>query len=467
MVSPTIAEVPWSAYFFQTFYHMSIIPLLLLTIVVAWLARPSTNEEFPPGFRKFQVAYLSVWSICVAADWLQGPYVYALYSAYGFTGQEIAQLFVAGFGASLAFGCVVGSVADRFGRKKTCLAYCVFYIASCMTKHYNSYPILMLGRVTGGIATSMLFSVFECWLVSEHCSKHRFSDGLLSYMFGLMFTSMYAVAVIAGLAAQAVADGFAFGPISSGSMIYVGGYTAPFDMSIVCLLIGMVLIACLWTENYGESEGEDSGSLMEKLTGAGKLMFTDRNTALLCAVVSCFEGAMFAFVFNWTPALESKAIPPPHGVIFALFMMSCMIGASIATIVGDCIKPATRLVATFGLGIACFSLLAYVSEEHFLMTSFFSFLVFEFCCGLYFPSVSDIKSKVVPENVRGTMYNIYRVPLNAVVVCLLLGHISMVQCFMLCAGLLSVALVAVMSMKPQSKDESNIFNELSPLTKQA
>ena len=33
-------------------------------------------------------------------DWLQGPYVYALYSSYGFSQHDIAVLFVAGFGPS-------------------------------------------------------------------------------------------------------------------------------------------------------------------------------------------------------------------------------------------------------------------------------------------------------------------------------------------------------------------------------
>merc|ERR1719305_532986 len=129
------------------------------------MARPSTQEIFPDGFRKFQWSYLSVWCICVAADWLQGPYVYALYAAYGFAPEDIAKLFVAGFGSSLAFGCVVGTLTDRFGRKRMCLAYCVFYIVSCLTKHFKDYNVLMFGRITGGIATSMLFSCFECWLV--------------------------------------------------------------------------------------------------------------------------------------------------------------------------------------------------------------------------------------------------------------------------------------------------------------
>jgi len=321
-------------------------------------------------------------------------------------------------------------------------------------------PDLDFGRITGGIATSMLFSCFECWLVSEH-NSNRFSDGLMSYMFGLMFTAMYAVAIVAGLAAQAVADGFTFAPISAGSMIHTGGYCAPFDLSIICLVIGMVLITFLWTENYGDQGGEvESGSMLDNIKDAGALLCSDRNMLLLCVVVSCFEGAMFAFVFNWTPALDSTAIPPPHGVIFALFMMSCMIGSSVSTIIGNRWKPSLRLMGTFLVGISCFGVLAFVSSQSFLMTSFVAFLTFEFCCGLYFPAVGVLKSEVVPENIRGTMYNIYRVPLNAVVVGLLLSHISMVKCFMLCAMLLTLALFSVMSMTPAKQND-----EACPLTK--
>ena len=48
-----------------------------------------------------------------AGDWLQGPYVYALYEHYGMTTHEIEVLFVAGFASSMVFGTVVGSFADK------------------------------------------------------------------------------------------------------------------------------------------------------------------------------------------------------------------------------------------------------------------------------------------------------------------------------------------------------------------
>jgi MFS family permease len=387
--------------------------------------------------------------------------VYALYAAYKFEGHEIAQLFVAGFGASLAFGMVVGSVADRFGRKRMCLAYCVFYIVSCCTKHFKSFPILMVGRITGGIATSMLFSCFECWLVSEHCSRHQFSNGLLSYMFGLMFSFMYAMAIISGLFAQGVADAFTFAPLSEGSMIWVGGYCGPFDLAIICLLIGMVFIAFTWDENYGDGLDEsaslngNSASLIDNLRTATRMLMTDKHMAFMCLVVASFEGAMFAFVFNWTPALDSKEVPPPHGVIFALFMMACMCGASVATVIDKRVKPALRLMMCFGTGILAFIACAFGAGSG-LMMCFGAFLVFEFCCGLYFPSMGVLKSELVPEHIRGTMYNLYRVPLNGVVVLLLLSNISIVKCFVLCAILLTVAFVSVVAINGSSrpKDEA-------------
>ena len=45
--------------------------------------------------------------------------------------------------------------------------------------------------------------------------------------------------------------------------------------------------------------------------------------------------------------------------------------------------------------------------------------MFEAACGIYFPSMGIIKSKYVPEEVRATVYNIFRIPLNFIVVLVL------------------------------------------------
>jgi len=453
-------------FFGKTFYHMSIIPLVLLTTLLAWHARPATTEQIPTGFRRFQLCYLLVWAFCVASDWLQGPYVYALYSEYNFSRQEIAELFVAGFCASLVFGAVVGTVCDKYGRKNCALAYCVLYIVSCLTKHVKNYSALMFGRVTGGIATSLLFSCFECWMVSEHQSRHKFSSGLLSYMFGMMFTTMYLVAIVSGMVGEVLAEAAPLTPVAAHSSIHWGGALGPFDLAIVCLLVGAVLIIFLWEENYGQeppdhdSRAQSESSMISNFTESLQMCINNKRMWLVGLVVATFEGSMYAFVFNWTPALQSDVVPPPYGLIFALFMMACMSGAAVSTMTDQMMTPCTRLALAFAAGAIALCVAATFSGN--LTLSFFAFMVFEFCVGMYFPSIGIVKSEVVPERVRGTMYNIYRVPLNAVVVALLLTNMSIVRIYELCALLLGVAFIGILAIMstpgPLSDDTKTVKN---------
>jgi hypothetical protein len=48
------------------------------------------------------------------------------------------------------------------------LTYVAAYVMGCFTKHFRSFGILFVGRIFCGIATSLLFSAFESWLVAEH-----------------------------------------------------------------------------------------------------------------------------------------------------------------------------------------------------------------------------------------------------------------------------------------------------------
>lgn len=44
----------------------------------------------------------------------------------------------------------------------------VHYTIILTWQHFNNFYILMLGRLLGGIATSILYSAFESWMVYEH-----------------------------------------------------------------------------------------------------------------------------------------------------------------------------------------------------------------------------------------------------------------------------------------------------------
>ncbi|XP_022891934.1 molybdate-anion transporter-like [Olea europaea var. sylvestris] len=131
----------------ELFYYMV---FGALGTVVAALELSKSNKDrvnTSAAFNSFKNNYLLVYSLMMAGDWLQGPYVYYLYTTYGFGKGEIGQLFIAGFGSSMLFGTIVGSLADKQGRKRACVTYCITYILSCITKHSPQYKVLMVGRI--------------------------------------------------------------------------------------------------------------------------------------------------------------------------------------------------------------------------------------------------------------------------------------------------------------------------------
>jgi MFS family permease len=245
----------------------------------------SSNEK-NAKFVNFQRVYLLVFLLAMFSDWLQGPYVYELYVSYGFTQSQIAELFVCGFASSMIVGTFVGGLADKLGRKLMCMAYAICYIAACFTKLVPEYWTLMLGRFLSGIATSLLFSAFESWMVCEH-HKLGFDVSLLGGTFSYATFGNGLVAVLAGLVANTAADSF--------------GFVAPFVVALIPLSAVLFLVYSTWSENYGNQQQ----SYLSSLSAGFNLIRRDPRVAALGFAQSCFEGAMYTFVFMWTPALKS------------------------------------------------------------------------------------------------------------------------------------------------------------------
>ena len=96
---------------------------------------------------------------------------------------QIAVLYVAGFASSVLFGTMTGPMADILGRKKIALLFCVLYSFCCLTKLSSEFYMLLIGRLFGGISTSMLFSTFESWYVYEHTERHGFPSEWIGITF--------------------------------------------------------------------------------------------------------------------------------------------------------------------------------------------------------------------------------------------------------------------------------------------
>lgn len=443
----------------------------VLTAIVAVFELSKSNKDritTPSAFNSFKNNYLVVYSLMMAGDWLQGPYVYYLYSTYGFGKGDIGRLFIAGFGSSMLFGTIVGSLADKQGRKRACITYCITYILSCITKHSPEYKILMIGRILGGIATSLLFSAFESWLVAEHF-KRGFDPQWLSFTFSkAIFLGNGLVAIISGLFANTLADTLGFGPVS------------PFDAAACFLAIGMAIIFSTWTENYGDpSENKD---LLTQFKGAATAIASDEKIALLGAIQSLFEGSMYTFVFLWTPALSPNEQDIPHGFIFATFMLSSMLGSSLAsrllarqTVKAESYMQIVFLVAagSFLLPLITTFLLEPSTEKGGSITpggrlQLLGFCVFEACVGIFWPSIMKMRSQYIPEESRSTIMNFFRIPLN-IFVCVVLYNVNafpITVMFGMCAIFLFMAsvlqrrlMVVAESHKTKSLDTWGVSKE--------
>lgn len=356
----------------------------------------------------------------------------------------------------MLFGTFIGSLADVHGRKKAALLYVVMYSFGCFTKHFNSFRILLLGRIFCGISTSLLYSAFESWLVAEHFKRGFDADWLGSVFSQAVFLGNGLMAILAGLFAQTVVD--LFGPI------------APFDAAAVVLLAGGLVIATTWGENYGGASGgeekSDGHDHMGQLSKAFRLIRNDKKIFLLGLMQSLFEGSMYCFVFSWTPALSHVA-DIPHGMIFACFMVSCMVGSALAGTLlqeGSTHRPEKYMQSVFQAAAACLFVPVIVSRLGLadgvqlsdddqmppgIKISLLAFCAFECLVGVFWPSMMSLRSRYVPENIRSTIINCFRIPLNFFV-CLVLSNVSLMPLsavFSMCSLFLVLATLCMVKFE--------------------
>ncbi|KDB23283.1 hypothetical protein H109_04804 [Trichophyton interdigitale MR816] len=414
-----------------------------LTSSVSGLFRDQAHDQ-QRNDKGLALIFLPVYVLAMASDWMQGPYFFPLYKeTLQLHDHVIATLFATGFISGAFSASFVGKLADTFGRRKACLAFCVIYSLSCiMTVSSSNVLVLFLGRVLGGIGTTLLFTVFEAWLVAEFHHKKAASDSTeLNQLLGTMTVLSGMVAVLSGL-------------LSNYLVSITGSRKAPFLASPVCLLLASLLILGTWNENYlGNCDNSGSEATEEQHTRIMVLGF----------ITMISEGSMYLFVVFWSPAIISASknddIPgsPPFGVIFASFMTAMMLGSQISSQLmvsppsrGDSSPTPSLSVSrssgllTVLLFLGSMSLTCAVVFPTTLLT-LWAFCVYEFSIGLYYPNMGVLKSVLIHDMDRAGVYALFRLPLNCFVVAGLAftteggGYRNKV--FMTCSILLLVAMV--------------------------
>ncbi|KAJ7635045.1 hypothetical protein FB45DRAFT_830610 [Roridomyces roridus] len=380
--------------------------------------------------------YLVAYGIAMGADWLQGPYVYSLYrEQYQFPESLVAVLFVTGFISAGVAAPFIGVWADQHGRKRLCLVFCATYIGACLCIMVPLLPVLLVGRVLGGISTSILFSAFESWLISAS-NAHGLPQSDLSTIMGR-------ATLLNGLVAAGA------GVFSNQLVGFTGSFASPFIASGVLLVLAGVVIRATWVENYGVG-AQEKGSEIQRLKAAMHMVQADVRLLILGLTQTCFEGSMYLFVFLWVPSLQEVAGTDllPLGYIFSSFMLSMMLGSILYTFLSAISTEPSLLTharlssAVCAAAALAFGLAVSYPVEH---MRFWAFCIFEACVGMYYPVQGMLRGALIADEHRATLSALFRVPLNVFVVVSLLTGVSSARSAVLVACMLMLSISSILT----------------------
>ena len=416
-------------------------------------ASSSKNLE---KFYAFRRQYMTVYLVIMLADWMQGTHMYTLYLSYGV---NISALFLTGFLSGAIFAPFLGSFVDKFGRKRSCIVYCVLEIIINVMEHYENFTILLIGRVLGGISTNLLFSAFESWMTTEH-RRQGFPEEWLERIYSQCSIVNGSMAIMAGIVAQVLEDSF--------------GHIGPFQGAVALTVLALVLVLG-WEENYGEEHAGDhnKSSLVHQFLEGWKTTVSDSRVWRIGLTQALSEGAMYTFVFMWVPTLLSLDPPGgvPTGCVFSALMMAITIGGLVFPPLQHVITKflgshdaSSEVCASFVYLLASASMfipvlcLTTINSSGGSSASYCqdmvlgSFLVVEFCVGLFMPVAGTLRSKYVPDALQGAILNIFRLPLNAIVVSgtYATDHLEASLCYKLVSGCFFAAALLQATMIPSS-----------------
>mmetsp|Transcript_31871 Transcript_31871/g.52555 ORF Transcript_31871/g.52555 Transcript_31871/m.52555 type:complete len:685 (+) Transcript_31871:36-2090(+) len=407
------------------------------TIENETVAKISLDDEKPSerSFLAFRLNYLIVTVAIMLADGLQGTHLYVLYEGYGYS---VASLYCLGFVTGAVTSPITGPLVDRIGRKKAALIYCVLEIGINMLEQTPNLAGLIVSRMVGGITTNLLSSVFETWLDTEYRTR-----GFDKEKYEIVMRDSVVVSNLAAIASGYLAHQLAerLGPVG------------PFEGAVTCTAVALVVVAAMWTENYGSAE-PGVKSVVGYLSGA---VDTFRNNSKVLRVgiiqgLTC--GSIQIFIFLWSPALRqmAQASPknalgldshgePAYGLIFGGFMAAGVLGGLLSPFVRSAVTKLltplapTPVVTIEGEGeirpmaveflaascyiiCACLLMTPYIlpiDGEHSFSIALGAFLIYEFMVGVYMPCEGVIRSLYIPSDSRCSLMTLPRIIVNIAV----------------------------------------------------
>lgn len=388
---------------------------LVISLVLEVCARyTSSKSNTNPQFLAFQRGYIVIYYLVVLGDWLNAPYLYKLYTNYGFLEEQIAIIYVCGYAASLVIGISSSAIATKYGHRRVFIFAAIMYAVASLMKLSADYSTLVIGRIISGSATSLLFTAQELWYVNMHLNHHDFPPEWLTYTFEKSAKGNGALSILAGVIAYMMTEVYGWGPVAPSVL----------SSAFFCLACGLVWAKwedvkqktppLLPSNQSNVSKSREKKFMKECLTGL-RTIFESRELLSVGLMQALYESVLCLFVFLWTPVLDHH--DPPLGIVFSSFMTGSLAAGALYSVMRSVLKrlsPATLLLGLFmaATGTVLFCVVSTEPTREFPVVSFVAFFTFETISGLYFPVMRDVKHLVGLDSADFAITAWFRVPLN-------------------------------------------------------
>eukprot|EP00752_Nemacystus_decipiens_P001495 g1469.t1 len=384
-------------------YGLSLLMLALglgvLTIRMKHQQQMEQVMEVTKDFSTFQATFMSVYLIALLTDWFQAAYLF-VHLRQIHPEQWVVRMYLAGVASQLSLSVLLEGVMGGFiPHKIRCMACLALQAGSAVLMLHPAFGGLVMSRVLGGFAAALLHSSFEAWMVEQHVGQ-GFPLDWFTHTFNKLSVAMSVLAVAMGPAVTVAHD-------------LAGGPLGPFKISLILTGInGFLLLSWRRDSNKAPPACGDIGRLASHawsavVSGDGGGGGSGGNKVALIAVAQgCFEAATFAFALLWTPLLMSAGATAPQGelpwgIVFSQQLACVMIGSVVFKLAMS-LAPGTTaermcLWASVG-GSACFFALSLGLP---LRGVQLALLGYEVCVGVYLNAMGMMRSKYIPQEVRG------------------------------------------------------------------
>jgi len=468
-------------------------------------------DDAKPCFRGLRFTYLAVILVIYLADGLQGTHLYKLYDDYGFS---VAWLYCLGFCTGGVLSPVTGPWVDQVGRKRAAMIYCILEILINSLEQYPNYWCVIASRMIGGFTINLLQCVFETWLDSEFRKKgreanattghhHQDKEALHKHVAHEYELLMRDAVIVSN--AAAIGSGYLSHVLSEWS-----GPVGPFRGAVVCTMAALVVVASMWTENYGgkqdhaappdageepdDAPDESPSTILEFLRQAATAFMADMRMLRVGIVQGLSQGVLYIFVFFWSPVLMdlAKEVPaerkqvmwgldkrgePAFGLIFMVFMGACVFGGIIAPtlrqaatklltpivnhsssndkVPREVSEGSVRPMAVEFLAATCYFVAALmllvpclVSGPLAFSRTLYAFCIYEIMTGIVAPCEGVIRSIYFPAHGRASVCTLPSLVVNAAVSLAVLctEYMSLFTVCFIVVGLMMIASLLQISL---------------------